>query len=169
MLVGGNASYSDAFAGYPFSSEAGDLLDHILFKLGHSRSEIYTTQLIKCSPKKDTLPKGKALEPYSKACWPYLQDEINWVRPKVIVPMGSMAVKAMTGIQYISRADGYPLTAKPHTYVPCYHPNAVLQAPHLEKNIAHALAKAFGLAGMGTKPEGKGLIFNYKDIERVEI
>jgi uracil-DNA glycosylase family 4 len=172
MLISGNATYTDTFRGYPFAGEEGDLLDHILFKLGLNREQLYLTSLLKCSPPKGGLPKSKAVEVLVGQCFPYLQEEIMQVRPKVLVPMGSLAVKFIGGVNFVTRAEGYPLdkdaTAFGIPVVPCFHPSAALQAPGFEKNVAAALAKACKLAGIETTPTGQGTIYNYKDIGGLE-
>lgn len=168
MLVSGAATYADSFAGRPLWGEAGDLLDHILFKLGYGREDLYVTSLLKCSPGKAGLPKGKKIKPLVEACMPYLQEEIAEINPKVIVPMGSLAVQALAGITFISRADGYPIQQEARWIVPCHHPSAALQAPSLEKNIAMALAKAFELAGLPVKSRGQGSMYDYKEMGGID-
>ena len=164
MLVTGATTYTDAFHGHSLWGEAGDLLDHILFKLGYGREAFYVTSLLKCSPGKEGLPKGKGLTELVWACSKYLNDEIIAVKPKVIVPMGSLAAKHLAQVNFITRAEGFPLEGCGHHIVPCHAPSAALQAPGTEKNIAMALAKALELAGMPVKSRGEGLIFNYKDM-----
>lgn len=168
MLVSGAATYADTFAGRPLWGEAGDLLDHILFKLGYGREDLYVTSLLKCNAGKAGLPKDKKIKPLVDACMPYLQEEINRTEAKVIVPMGSLAVSALTQLSFISRVDGFPIKQGWGWIVPCHHPSAALQAPSLEKNIAMALAKAFELAGLPVKSRGQGSMYSFKEMGGID-
>lgn len=162
MLVSDCPSYNDDFENVPLSGRAGDLLQHILYKLGVDREDLYITNLIKCHPPKDKLPKGPALRDAVCCCLPYLQEEMQEVKPKVIVPMGSLATKILTGHNFITRVDGMTLTMEGGTYVPSPSLSAVLQSPSVEKNVVMALASALTLAGLKLRQRGLGVIFNYE-------
>ncbi len=162
MLVNDCPSYNDDFEGVALSGRAGDLLSHILFKLGFDIEDVYVTNLIKCRPRKDVLPKGGGLKETLAGCISHLHKEIRQVKPKVLVPMGSLVTKELTGNNFITRVDGLLLKTKEGKAVACHGLAAALQSPSLEKNISMAISFALVEAGKQGKTRGKGLIFNYK-------
>jgi len=88
MLVGLGPGYHENLQGRPFVGAAGKFLNHLLELAGLDRSGIYITNVVKCY-----LPDNKATEEQIEACTPYLDRQIELIKPKLIVALGSVAAK----------------------------------------------------------------------------
>lgn len=90
MLVGeGPGGVEDEY-GTPLVGPSGQLLDKALARVGITRDRVYTTNVVKCRPKGNRTPSVEEGE-FCAARW--LDGEIAVVRPKVIVALGSVALK----------------------------------------------------------------------------
>lgn len=90
MFVGGEApGYWEDQKGLPFVGRAGKVLDELLEEIGLSRDEIYITNIVKCRPPENRDPTEEEI----KACSPYLDRQIDIIRPKVIVPLGRHSMR----------------------------------------------------------------------------
>ncbi|MBP2652566.1 MAG: uracil glycosylase superfamily protein [Firmicutes bacterium] len=83
--------------GVPLVGPSGQLLDKALASVGVSRDKIYTTNVIKCRPKNNRTP---TIEEGAFCAQNWLDQELSFVRPKIIIALGSVALK------YLYRADG---------------------------------------------------------------
>jgi DNA polymerase-1 len=158
MLVGEAPGMTEAYTGQPFVGNSGKCLDNILELAGLKRSDIYITNVCKCWPcegevKKDDTPtllwgeetnsspkqsgytNRKPTPKEMKACFKYLSEEIDLVKPKVIIPLGSTALNALeVKKQKITDRVGLP-SLYPHSnfhtnriyMIPTYHPSYVLR------------------------------------------
>lgn len=172
VLIGECPGFNEDLDGHPFVGESGKLLDFILNKLGISRSDLWITNLIKCHPNKNELPKGEELKQVVEACMKHLRLELSQVHPKVVVLLGGTATHWLSGHRLITKVEGTEVELtrfEPEnqkqltlwkTYGPrfkaiaCYHPAYVLRSPSKEPNLARAIAKAAKMAGMKIKPKG---------------
>lgn len=165
FLIGDAPGYDEDRLGRSFVGASGDLLDHILFKLGLKRESIYLTNLIKCRPKKGELPKGEELEVISNACWTYLEKELQTVDPKVVVLLGSAPLTTLTDKRFITKEEGMEVDTiyeGARTFA-CFHPSYVLRSPSKECNVARTLHKACKVAKIKVKPKGlEGGFYDYE-------
>ena len=165
VLVGEAPGFNEDRLGKPFVGEAGKLLNFILNKLGVERSSIYLTNIIKCRPPKNELPKGEELEKISDACWPHLEQELQAIDPKVVVLLGGNPLLLLTGNRFISKHEGMEVETiyeGARTFA-CYHPAFVLRSPGKECHVARVLAKACKVAGVKIKPKGlEAGLFEYE-------
>src|SRR3990172_7269683 len=93
MLVGEapghdeDVSESDGF-GIPFVGAAGRFLDEVLVASGLSRSKVYVTNVVKCRPPENRTPEeGEIL-----SCRGYLDSELKFVQPKLVIMLGASAL-----------------------------------------------------------------------------
>lgn len=129
MLIGEGPGANEDRLGRPFVGRAGELLDKILTSIGLTRKEVYITNIVKCRPPGNRDPKNDEVS----ACWPYLERQIELLKPRVIVSLGSPAVKALleteTGISRLRGRfhdyEGIPL-------LPTYHPAYLLRSYTVE-------------------------------------
>ena len=112
--------------GLPFVGAAGQLLNNLLSKLGLSRDEVYITNVVKSRPpeNRDPLPEEVA------ACLPFLEKQIEAVRPRVIVTLGRIAAHALLR----TKAPMTQLRGKWQKYgkilvMPTFHPSYLLRFP----------------------------------------
>ena len=93
FVVGEAPGFNEDRDGKPFGGASGMLLDRLLLSAGLSREEAYLTTLVKCKT-----PEGRSPKPAEiNACRPYLLAQLDAIDPKVVVAMGDLASRALTG------------------------------------------------------------------------
>lgn len=98
MLVGEAPSSTDDATGIPYSGPAGDVLDELLIEAGVSREEVWITNLLRCyeGRERDGRPENQpARTSEIRACVRWLNLEIQYVSPRVIVAVGAPAARAL--------------------------------------------------------------------------
>lgn len=140
MFVGEAPGYWEDQKGLPFVGRAGKVLDELLEGIGLTREEVYITNIVKCRPPNNRDPTEEEI----KACSPYLDKQIDVIRPKVIVPLGrhSMAyILKKFGFESepISKIHGKTFEAKTLfgkiIIMPMYHPAVALYRPQLREEL----------------------------------
>jgi len=99
MFVGEAPGADEDREGEPFVGRAGELLTKIIQTMGFQRSEVYIANVLKCRP---DLPPGtpgnRQPTPAEMAtCLPYLREQIELIRPKVMVALGGTAMRGLFG------------------------------------------------------------------------
>jgi uracil-DNA glycosylase len=123
MIVGEAPGFNEDRQGEPFVGAAGKLLDTLLARIGLSRADVYITNVLKCRPPMNRDPMPNEVE----ACAPYLKQQLDLVRPKVVLILGRHALeRLMPGQGSISRIHGSLIRRGDVAYVPLYHPAAAL-------------------------------------------
>jgi uracil-DNA glycosylase family protein len=134
MLVGEQPGDQEDIQGHPFVGPAGKLLDKALEEAGIDRKEIYVTNAVKHFKWE---PRGKRRihkKPNSleiNACKPWLEAEIEVLRPQVIVCLGATAAQALLGRQFkvsVQRGQWIPSPLAPFVMA-TVHPSSLLRAP----------------------------------------
>jgi uracil-DNA glycosylase len=92
LFIGEAPGADEDAQGEPFVGQAGQLLDNMLLALGLRRGEgVYIANAVKCRPPGNRTPEhGEMI-----ACRPYLEKQISWLKPKMIVLLGRAAVYAV--------------------------------------------------------------------------
>lgn len=129
MAIGEAPGTEEDRLGRPFIGDAGQVLSEGLATVGLRRSQIYITNAAKCHPLKNRNPKKAELD----ECSPYLETEIRSVRPKFVLLMGNIALKAVLGTTGIEKYRGRPIKEGRITYFPVYHPALILRSPNKKK------------------------------------
>jgi uracil-DNA glycosylase family 4 len=132
MLVGEAPGAEEDIAGRPFVGRAGRMLDQSLAQAGIVRSEIFITSAVKCRPPGNRRPKSIEIE----ACHPYLQAQIDLIRPTVIGLMGNVAAKALLDVQGVTSLHGRFFQSR---FFVTFHPAAVLRNRNLQGDFASDL------------------------------
>ena len=103
FIVGEAPGFNEDSEGRPFRGASGMLLDRLLSSVGLEREEVYLTTLLKCRP-----PEGRSPKPAEiNACRPYLLAQLDAVDPKVVVALGDLASRSLTGRkEAVSRIRG---------------------------------------------------------------
>lgn len=105
FIVGEAPGFNEDAEGRPFRGASGMLLDRILDSLGIGRDEVYLTTLVKCRPPESPPRSPKPAE--ISACRPYLMAQLKAVDPKVVVALGDIASRVLTGRkEAVSRIRG---------------------------------------------------------------
>ena len=134
MLVGEQPGDKEDLAGRPFVGPAGRILDQALDDAGIDRSTVYVTNAVKHFKWE---PRGKRRlhkRPDAgeiAACRPWLDKEIELVRPKVVVCLGATAAQALLGRSFKVTKQRGELFAQPegHVVTATVHPSSILRAP----------------------------------------
>jgi DNA polymerase len=136
MLVGEQPGDMEDRSGHPFVGPAGKLLDEALRQIGIDRHRVYITNVVKHFKwtlaergKRRIHKKPRAFE--IEACRPWLEAELELVKPEVLVCLGATAAQALLGRKFsVSRQRGKfvhsPLA--PHVLA-TVHPSSILRAP----------------------------------------
>ncbi len=123
MIVGEAPGFNEDRQGEPFVGAAGKLLDTLLARIGLSRADVYITNVLKCRPPMNRDPMPNEVE----ACSPFLAQQVELVKPKVVLILGRHALeRLMPGQGSISRIHGSLIRRGDVAYVPLYHPAAAL-------------------------------------------
>lgn len=110
--------------GIPFVGKAGKLMNEAFKGVGINRDEVYIANIVKCRPPGNRNPeKDEAV-----ACLDYLRSQVMLVQPKIIVLLGSVALKNILGEEYgITASRGKWIEQKQIKYMPTWHPAALLR------------------------------------------
>jgi DNA polymerase len=133
MLVGEQPGDEEDLAGRPFVGPAGRLLDRALEEAGIPRDDAYVTNVVKhfkwvAKGRRRLHQKPNARE--VGACLPWLEAEIEVVKPEVLVCLGATAAQALLGRAFrVSRQRGefVPSGLAPHVTA-TVHPSSILRA-----------------------------------------
>lgn len=126
MIVAEAPGYYEDLYGCPLIGKSGQYLDKVLFELGVTRDCVYTTNTVKCRPTNNRTPRH---EESIKCGRKWLEREIKIIRPKVILILGSVALKYFFGSNYgIINNRGKVFDYLGIDCVATYHPAALLRA-----------------------------------------
>ena len=137
MLVGEQPGDAEDLAGRPFVGPAGRELDRALEEAGIDRSTVYVTNVVKhfkWEPRGKRRIHKKPNAAEISACRPWLDTEIELVKPRVIVCLGATAAQALLGRNFKvteHRGTFIPSTLAPHVLA-TVHPSSLLRAPDEE-------------------------------------
>ena len=134
MLVGRAPSYEEDRRGAPFLAAVGDLLDRCLADIGLTRRRVFCTTLVKCRPPGGREPTRDEVS----ACEAHLHRQIQLVSPGVVVTLGSLATRVVSGLnESITTLHGRELfvsvAGRDVPVVPLYDPGAVLDSDVLRR------------------------------------
>jgi DNA polymerase len=130
MFVGEGPGQTEDQTGRPFVGRAGELLTQIIEAIGLRREAVFIANAVKCRPPQNRKPLPDELA----ACWPYLERQIELIRPRVLVALGATAAEALLQ----ARKSLTELRGRVHSYrgiplVVTYHPAALLRNPNWKK------------------------------------
>jgi uracil-DNA glycosylase len=141
MFVGEQPGNEEDLAGHPFVGPAGRLLDTALEEAGIDRGQSYVTNVVKhfkWEPrgKRRIHAKPNAVE--ITACVPWLQAELEVVKPRVLVCLGATAAQALLGRQFrVTQDRGKWIESPLAPYVMAtVHPSSILRSPDSETRAA---------------------------------
>ena len=145
MMVGEAPGRVEDEKGKPFVGKAGHLLTEILRKNGIKREDVYITNVVKCRPPGNRNPRREEIE----KCLPYLERQIDEIKPEIIIAMGNFASSALLEMygfkaESISRVRGRIFYSPVHSIkiIPTFHPAACIYnkalLKYLEKDIGMA-------------------------------
>ena len=130
MFIGEAPGADEDEQGEPFVGKAGQLLTRIIQTMGLSRESVYIANILKCRPDTPGQSAGnrKPTPEEMQTCIPYLHEQIDLIRPKVIVALGGTAVEGLLGKTIgITRLRGNWRTYRGISLMPTYHPSYLLR------------------------------------------
>jgi DNA polymerase len=130
MFVGEAPGADEDRQGEPFVGAAGQLLTRIIKTMGFSREQVYIANILKCRPDTPGQSAGnrKPTVGEMKTCLPYLLEQIDLIRPKVIVALGATAVEGLLGkTEPIGKLRGRFQVFRGIPLMPTFHPSYLLR------------------------------------------
>lgn len=133
MFVGEAPGKSEALKGKPFCGASGKFLDELMGHVGIKRDDVYITNIVKDRPQENRDPTSDEIKAYG----PYLDRQIEIIKPKVIATLGRFSMKYImekfgltSDLAPISKIHGKSFETKT-TYgkviiIPFYHPASAL-------------------------------------------
>jgi DNA polymerase len=142
MFVGEAPGADEDIKGVPFVGKAGQLLTKMIQAINLERDQVYIANVIKCRP-----PGNRNPEPDEIAtCEPFLFQQIDAVRPRVIVALGSFAAKTLLRTEEsISRLRGRVYDFRGAKLIPTFHPSFLLRSPDRKRDAWEDLKRARAL------------------------
>ncbi len=141
MFIAEAPGATEEGTGIPLTGRAGKLLDGIIEGIDINRDEVYVSNVCHHRPPSNRTPTKEEI----KACLPFLEREIDIVKPKVIITLGNVATRALTKEIKISNARGNTYKYKDSWIVPTYHPAYLLRNPHNKSLVVKDILIAKGL------------------------
>jgi DNA polymerase len=140
MFIGEAPGADEDEQGEPFVGKAGQLLTKIIQAMGLTRDTVYIGNILKCRPETPGQGAGnrKPTPEEMKTCVPYLHEQIDLIRPKVIVALGATAVEGLLGKTIgITKLRGNWKKYRGIPLMPTYHPAYLLrnQAPSEKRRV----------------------------------
>ena len=130
MFVGEAPGADEDEQGEPFVGKAGQLLTKIIQATGLQRADVYIANILKCRPDTPSQSAGnrKPTPEEMQRCIPYLHEQIDLIRPKVIVALGATAGEGLLGKTVgITKLRGGWKTYRGTPLMPTYHPAYLLR------------------------------------------
>jgi uracil-DNA glycosylase family 4 len=130
MFVGEAPGADEDLQGEPFVGKAGQLLTKIIQTMGLQRGDVYIANILKCRPDTPGESSGnrKPTLEEMQTCIPYLHEQIDLIRPKVLVALGGTAVEGLLGKTVgITKLRGNWQTYRGIPLMPTYHPAYLLR------------------------------------------
>jgi uracil-DNA glycosylase len=124
MFIGEGPGENEDLQGRPFVGRAGELLNKMIAGMGLKREQVYIANIVKCRP-----PGNREPAPDEVAtCTPFLEKQIEIIRPKVIVTLGRPAAQHMLQQKIsISKMRGQWQTWRGIKLMPTFHPAYILR------------------------------------------
>jgi len=139
VLVGEAPGAEEDKQGLPFVGRAGKKLNEIMARAGIRREGVYIMNTLKCRPPRNRDPEENEL----KRCYPYLEKQVEIIKPRVIVALGRFASYVLTGKKIsVMRERGLVYKFKNIPVVITLHPSRVLQNPKEEELLLNDLILA---------------------------
>jgi len=141
MFVGEAPGADEDRQGVPFVGASGQLLNKMLRNLGLRREEVYIANIIKCRPPGNRDPEADEVT----ACLPFLEKQIQAIRPRVIVILGRPAAHALLRTKEpITRLRGHWQRYHDIRVMPTFHPSYLLRAPQERRKTWDDMQQVMG-------------------------
>ncbi len=145
MFVGEGPGADEDVSGRPFVGKAGQLLNNMIGAMGLQREQVFIANIVKCRPPGNRTPEFAE----ATTCSQFLLKQIDIVRPKVIVALGSTAATYLLGVrQSLASLRGQWLEARGAKVAVTYHPAFLLRDPRQKSEAWKDLQRVMGELGL---------------------
>jgi DNA polymerase len=142
MFVGEAPGRDEDLQGIPFVGRAGQKLTQIIEAIGLTREQVYIANVIKCRPPENRNPEPDEVD----TCEPFLFRQIDAIRPKVIVALGTFAARSLLKtMDPISRLRGRVYDYRGAKLIPTFHPAFLLRNPACRREVWEDMKKVRAL------------------------
>ncbi len=132
MFIGEAPGAEEDATGRPFVGAAGKLLEKIISAIGFKREDVYITNVVKCRPPNNRKPTSDEMS----ACEPFLFNEIELVKPKLIVTLGATPLTCLLDIKEgITKIRGQFYDFQGIPVMPTFHPAFLLRVPEKKREV----------------------------------
>ena len=132
MFVGEAPGRDEDLEGLPFVGRAGKLLTRIIQAIQLQRDQVYIANILKCRPPKNRDPEPDEVQ----SCEGFLFQQIDSVRPKIIVALGRYAAQTLLrSTVTISKLRGEFHDYRGTLLLPTFHPSYLLRNPSAKKQV----------------------------------
>lgn len=151
VFIGEGPGFYEDQQARPFVGPAGKFLDELLASIGLKRQDVFICNVLKCRPpgNRDPLPGEMS------ACKPWLDQQLEIIKPKVIATLGRFSMNRYFPGQSISKVHGQPKKLDGVTVVPMYHPAAALHQASLRRTIEQDFKKLPAILAESLRDETK--------------
>lgn len=151
VFIGEGPGFYEDQQARPFVGPAGKFLDELLASIGLRREDVYICNVIKCRApnNRDPLPGEIG------ACKPWLDQQLEIIKPRVIATLGRFSMNRYFPSQSIGRIHGQPRRIGDAMVVPMYHPAAALHQASLRRTIEQDFQKIPAILEQTLQEEAK--------------
>lgn len=148
VFVGEGPGHDEDVQGLPFVGRAGKLLTQMIEAMGLERQDVYICNVVKCRPPENRTPEKDEIA----TCSPFLLRQIETIRPRVVVCLGSIAAQTLLGTnRSISHYRGEWLDFRGAKLMATYHPAYLLRNPNAKGDVWKDLQKVMAVLGLTGK------------------
>jgi uracil-DNA glycosylase family 4 len=141
MFIGEGPGFHEDKQGLPFVGAAGKLLDKLLQLVKLERKEVFIGNVIKHRPPGNRDPLPEEIE----ACRPFLDEQIQAIKPKIIVTLGRFSMNKFLPGEKISQIHGQAryvnFLGSRYIILPMYHPAAALRSAKIMEEVKEDFKK----------------------------
>ncbi len=145
MFVGEGPGADEDAQGLPFVGRAGQLLNNMISAMGLKREQVYIANIVKCRPPQNRVPEPEE----AHTCSQFLFQQIDVVRPEVLVALGSTAATYLMGAKSpLTALRGRVHELRGSKLIVTYHPAFLLRDPRQKKEAWKDLQIAMAELGL---------------------
>ncbi len=137
MIIGQAPGAQEDAEKRPFVGRSGRLLDEILKKSGIKRQSAYITSVVQFYPPGNRLPTKEEIE----FCKPFLERQIQIIKPSYILLLGNIASSALLGVSDISSNHGKIIKKEGIAFLLTFHPAAAIRSKTVKEEMQKDIKK----------------------------
>ena len=149
VFIGEGPGFNEDQQGLPFVGAAGKFLDELLASINLRRKDVFICNVIKCRPPNNRDPLPDEID----ACAPWLTQQLEVLKPRMIVTLGRFSMSRYFPGATIGRIHGQAKRIDGVLVVPMYHPAAALHQASLRQTIMEDFRKLPGLLELAAAEE----------------